>query len=283
MEVLKQFVRNKRAPIFDFIGKVWSGRTYYGGPAWEMPDWAEIKEEGGLKRMVAKAGETITEPKSGRIAFLVGRETLTKFAPFFVQSALEAAWHDGWPLALAAGTDEFFSGQALSYKPSTYAKMQMVQDISAVTQYDKLWDDLSPIQQQRLRKDVPEINALEERLSRERLPLEEIDLREQNRVAERIYRGLPSEMRKALKDVGVRVSGLSRRLGTDFWLNDARYKAYENLAAQEIEDRLSKRMRSTRWSQYTPTQREHLIKADIDSAKARARAQVKLLMTRGKL
>jgi len=274
LEVLKQFVRNKRAPFFDFVGKVWSGRTYYGGPAWEIPDWAKIKEEKGLKQLVARAGEKVTEPKAGRIAYLIARETAQKFTPFFVQSAVEASWQDGWPLGLAAGADEFFSGQALSYKPSTFAKLQMVQDISATVQYDILWDDLSPSQQKQLRKIVPEINAFEELLAREKLPIGEIDLREQNKVAERIRRSLPKDIREKLAPLGYRIiPGLSRRLG-DFWLNDERYAKYEKLTSLHIERRLHSLFARRNWMNLDISQQEDAVRKEINKAKAEARKEL---------
>ena len=280
-EVIKQFVRNKRAPFFDFLGKVWSGRTYYGGPAWEMPDWAEIKTEGDLKEMVAKTGGKITETKVGQIAYLIGRETISKFAPFFVQSAIEASWYDGWPIGLWAGAEEFFSGQALSYEPSTYSKLQMVQDIGAVQQYDILWDDLSPKQQQKIRKMIPEIDDLEEKLARERLPLEEIDLREQNKTADKIMRSLPEDVQKELNEYGVRVSGLSRRIGENFRLNDNRYRLYEELSIKYMTDRLTKQIRRPDWKTKTSEQKEKLLKHEMNSGKTLARNQLKQLMEKG--
>lgn len=274
LEVLKQFIRNKRAPFFDFIGKVWSGRTYYGGPAWEIPDWAKIKEEGGLKQLVARAGEKITEPKIGQIGFLIAREVAEKFTPFFVQGAVEASWHDGWPIGLAAGTDEFFSGQTLSYKPSTFGELQMIQDISAVAKYDELWDDLSPTQQKTLRVLVPEINEYEELLAREKLPLERIDLREQNKVAERIRRSLPDDIKRELAPMGYRIiPGLSRRLG-EFWLNDERYAKYEKLAGIQIEKRLRKLFADKSWGNLDITLQEKLVKKQINYAKKEARAKL---------
>ena len=279
LEVLKQFVRNKRAPFFDLLGKVWSGRTYYGGPAWEMPDWAEIKEEGGIKRMVAKVGEKVTEPEAGRIASLIAREVYLKFAPFFAQSVIEASWHDGWPVGLAAGTDEFFSGQSLSYEPSIYAKVQMLQDISAVAKYDTLWDDLSPSKQKRLRKEVDEINVLEEQLAREKLPLEEIDLREQNKVAERIRKSLPKEIRDELAPLGRRIiPGLSRRIGTDYWLNDKRYAQYEKLATSHIEKRLKRLFANIKWTGLDISQKEKAVRRIINEAKETARAELLKLL-----
>jgi len=223
---------------------------------------------------VARAGEKITETKIGQTAYLITREIAEKFTPFFLQAAVEASWHDGWPLGLAAGTDEFFSGQTLSYKPSTFAKLQMTQDISATAKYDKLWEDLSANRQKYLRDTIPEINELEELLAREKLPLEEIDLREQNKVAERIRRSLPDDIRKKLAPLGYRIiPGLSRSIG-DFWLNDERYAKYEKLSTVRIEKRLRLLFSLKNWDKVDVNRREELVKKEINKAKAEARARI---------
>ena len=122
-----------------------------------------------------------------------------------------ASWNDGWPIGLWAGAEEFFSGSTLSYEPSDYTKMQLLQDQAAVCQYDKLWEDLSPTQQQRLRRAVPEIDEYEEKAAFGRLPAEEISLSEQNKTAARITKALPRPVRDELDIAHVRVTGRAGR------------------------------------------------------------------------
>ena len=225
---------------------------------------------------MAKAGEKITEPKIGQKGYLITKEVYEKAVPFFIQAFFEASWHDGWPVGLAAGVDEFFSGQTLSYKPSTHAKMQMIQDISAMAEHDMLLDDLEANDQKKLRILVPEINELEEQSARERLPLERIELTEQNKVAERIRRSLPEDIRQELEPMGYRIiPGLSRRLGK-FWLNDERYEKYEKLSGIEIEKGLRKLFAHESWEKAIDdiSRREKLVKKQISNANARARARI---------
>jgi hypothetical protein len=66
LKVIKQFARNKRAPIFDLIGKIWTGRNYYGGPAWETPDLGDSRLGGNQKRRRYKEVDGRAGPEGHR-------------------------------------------------------------------------------------------------------------------------------------------------------------------------------------------------------------------------
>lgn len=275
IEVIKQFVRNKRAPIFDFLAKIWTGRTYYGGPAFELPDWEKAKAEGGIRGEIVEKLEGTTESEAGKISFIIGKEIFDTFAPFFVNSFFEAAWNDGLNVGIVAGTDEFFSGQTLSYAPSDFAEMQILQDTVATDKYDRLWDDLSPNQQEVLMRQYPAIKELEIKADEEKLPPEEINLKEQNEAAEKVTKLLPDDIQNVLKDSNVRVSGLSRRIGK-FWLNNDRYELYQIYSAEEIQKQLKTVSANKRWANYDSLKKKQYINDRIDKAKERARNRLLL-------
>jgi hypothetical protein len=297
MQMITQGKKNQAGRVRRGVGiepakMIWTQRNYYGGPAYALPDWAELKEEGGLKYVVAKAGEKITEPgpnlplvgmTPGELGFFFTRDLLARpFVPFFVQGSLEAGWNDGWPLALWAGGEEFFSGTTLSYEPSNYSKAQMLQDQVAVAKHDKLWEDLSPRQQEKLRREVPEINEFEEKASFERLPSEEVSLSEQNKAAKKITRAMPQNVRDELDAVQVRIPGLSRSWG-DFWLNDKRYEEYQKETSEEIEKRLSRLVGMARWDKMPDEQKAKRLRTTIQDAKSKVRATLKRQMEKGEL
>jgi len=282
LDPFKQLLRNKRAPALDMFAKIWSGRNYYGGDAWALPDYDAMRKEGGLKAEFADWHEKQMEDRSKEIPFFISKEVYERYMPFFVQSTLEAAWFDGWPQALGAGTDEFFSGQALTYEPSTNSELQMLQDISATQEHDKLWDDLTPRQQERLYKDIPEMEQLEMKKASEKMPPEEISLVKQNRAARRIFKAMPADVKKELNAAGVKISAPARKIG-DFFLNDERYKAYEEYSRQEIEERLSKTISTIKWGRMDSVKRMKELKEDITKAKADARDRVLKEIKRDKL
>jgi hypothetical protein len=257
IEPIKQLLRNKRAPFIDF---------------------AEIKEEGGVKYLVAKAGEKITEPKVGEMSYFITRDLLVRpFVPFFVQGTIEAAWNDGVPIGLWAGAEEFFSGTTLSYEPSNYAKAQLLQDQTAVAKYDKLWEDLTPRQQEIIRKEVPELHDYEEKAAFERLPSEEISLTEQNRARKQVKKLLEPDIKTLIDKAQITLTAPSRTLG-EFWLNDKRYEAYQQYYAEEVNRRV-KEPRAT----LAEEKKKEKIRKDIENAKTIARNRLKKEMAQGKI
>ena len=273
LDPFKQLLRNKRAPALDMFAKIWSGRNYYGGDAWALPDYDAMRKEGGLKAEFADWHEKQMESKEAEVGFFISKEVYDRYMPFFIQSTLEAAWFDGWPQALGAGTDEFFSGQALTYEPSTNSELQILQDISATQEHDKLWDDLTPRQQEKLYDHIPEMEQLEMKKASEKLPPEEISLAKQNRAAKRIFRAMPADVKKELNATGVKISAPARKIG-DFFLNDSRYMAYEEYSRQEIERSLSKTISSARFKRMDSVKRMKKLKEEITDAKAEARDRV---------
>lgn len=282
LDPFKQLIRNKRAPAVDLLAKVWSGRNYYGGDAWALPDYDSMRREGGRKAEIADWHEKMMQSEQKEIAFFVSKEVYERYMPFFVQSTVEAAWFDGWPQALGAGTDEFFSGQALTYEPSTNSELQITQDIAATQEFNKLWDDLTPREQERLERMIPEMERLEIKKASEKLPPEEISLTKQNRAAKRIFKAMPDNVRKEMNDVGLKISAPARKIGR-FFLNEERYKAYEEFTRQEIEASLTRRIETARWQTRSEVNRLKIMKDDMTNAKARARNRVLTAINREKL
>ncbi|KKN75792.1 hypothetical protein LCGC14_0376680 [marine sediment metagenome] len=282
LQPFKQLFRNKRAPAMDLFLKIWTGRNYYGGDAWALPDYDSMRREGGRKAEIADWHEKFMESEKTEVAFFISKEVYDRFMPFFIQSAAEAAWFDGWPQALGAGTDEFFSGQALTYEPSTSAELQIVQDVAATQEFDKLWDDLTPSQQAQLHSQIPEMERLEMKKASEKLPPEEISFAKQNRAAKRIFKAMPDAVKKEMNAVGVRISAPSRKIGK-FFLNEDRYKAYEGMVRQEVETSLSRRIETPRWESKSEVTRMKIMKDDIKRAKARATSRLLVAINRDKL
>jgi hypothetical protein len=254
---IKQLMRNKRAPLVDLLSKIWTGRTFYGGEAF---------------------------PKDKSIKFHIGKEAYERFAPFFIAGAIEAGRNDGIPIGALAGIQEFFSGQALSYEPSTRSKLQITQDIAAINLHNKLWDDLTPRQQNRIYNQVPRMEELELQISKERGDLrpEQLDLSKSNRVARRITSAMPEDVRKELRATGVQIPGLGRTI-SKFYLNDARYATYQQYATQEIQKELTRRIEQSGYQRRTGKNRQDKLKDYISDAKTKASDRVMREIKRGQL
>jgi hypothetical protein len=256
-QVLEQFARNKRAPFFETLNKIIYGKTWYGGPAWEVPEGIEDKT-------------------GAKIGYLVGKEAYDTFVPFFLRAFIEATYYDGVGVGIAAGTTEFFSGQTVSYEPTIYTQMQIKQDATAMMTFGKVWDDLSPSQQNKLRRVTPAIIDLERQVEDEqarRGPAEEISLDEQNRAATVVQSALSKSNQDVLKHLKLRIPGFSRKLG-EFWLNDRRYETYQVYATEEIDQVIERAITAKAWAATPEVRRKDIVEKQIDFAKQRAREKL---------
>jgi len=257
---------NKRSPWIELLYKLETGKEFYGGPAWEVP-------------------KAIEDTTLAKYSYLVGKQIYDSFAPLFVVGTIEAGRIDGWPVAIAVGINEFLSGQSVSYEKTAYGKMQIRQDTTAMMTYGKVWDDLAPSQHDKLRKIDSEIEKLEQAADDEQEqwgPPEEINLVEQNRAAENVRRALSEKAQKVLKQSGVPITGLTRKIG-DFWLNNTRYEQYQIYATEEIEEETEKVAKRTSWEKKDATKKKEILRDIIDFGKKRARDRVLTEVKRGKL
>jgi hypothetical protein len=193
---IKQLLRNKRAPLVDLVSKIATGRTFYGGEAF---------------------------PKEQSKAFHATKEVYERLAPFWISGGIESGIENGVPIGALSAIQEWMSGQALSYEPSKRSQLQILEDVAALTAYNKLWDDLTLKQQERLYKGTPEMADLELQIAKERGDIrpEELDLSKSNRAARQITKAMPEDVRKELRSLGVQIPGLTRTL-RKLYLNDKR-------------------------------------------------------------
>jgi hypothetical protein len=274
-EPLLQLARNKRSPAVSLITALATGKTYYGGRAWEIPKWREIKAEGGLKGKLGEAGEALTKTKPGEVTYFIGREALS-LLPFFLSGMTESAWNDGWATGLLAGGEEFFSGSTVSYKPTAWTRSDMTKDIAADGAYGLKWDDLTEGQQKTLRGKIPEIEIWEQKAAVERADRSEY---ETYKAGRRVTERLSPDIQTALAESNV-ILALSRKWG-DWKANDERYEQYQDYATEEIARRIGERMREPSWSGLALDQKRRIIMARIEAAKEIARSKVRKNLTQG--
>ncbi|MFA5158146.1 MAG: hypothetical protein WC451_03120 [Patescibacteria group bacterium] len=280
-KTLTNFLRNKRSAFIDFTFRMITGESYAGQKIWELPEWDEVKKKGSGWVGLAKLGEKMTATEAGKIAFFGGREIVNTFAPFFMEASVEAMYNDGIPIGLLAGTEEFFSGTTLSYKPTKAAELQMLKDSVADLHYNKNWEDLGQREQIQLnRRYSSEFEQMGLEARRERAKRTDYEfvgkvVEESKEAGQNVYKKLDKNLQKAMKDANVPgdIIGLSRRAGK--WsLNDTRYERYQTLTAERLNEILPKLFNSKSWSRLSETQKTERIKDMITTAKTWSRRRL---------
>ena len=198
------------------------------------------------------------------------------FAPLALQDMYEAFKNQG----LIAGTVAIplaFHGVGIQTYPIPPSKQSyLTKDKISQTTFGKRWDDLGPFAQKLLRENSPQIELAEmkAKAERDRPPYLEKMLQEQFKVGERLQKNLPKDIRNELKRLMVKTGGLSRRIGSNWWLNDKRYKTYQQEVSKGLNRVLSNIIRNKNWKVLSDEQRQALLNEVVDMVKKRARQQV---------
>jgi hypothetical protein len=251
-QTVYQFAKNKRHPLWNFLHKITTGKTMFGEKVWEKP------------------GKHLA---------------LDTFAPFMVQSMVDAALEDGWVVGLLAGMDEFMSGQVQTYKERSHVKAQKLQDELAQEQYGAKWEELGPRAQKRIRDKTPDMGRHEQRARYERFEAEYAGTEERaKKAASYVFGKLPAEVRQEMERLNVPVQALSRATETiksggkqyKWSLNDERYQRYQDLAAEKITETLTTRLKTRTYRTANDRGRRRQLERAITAALGRARTEIKI-------
>lgn len=167
-------------------------------------------------------GDVITEDK------LAG-QVWERIAPFFVQDVIDAWRYQGWDGMIPTSILGVHGVGAMTYPISKVSESTNVKNRISQMTFGKNWKDLGPDFQEALREHNPLIEEYERQAKKERLSkatsrrtLEEI------RSSERyVLRNLKPEIKRELDSTLVSVGGLSRQIGSRWYLTDKKYSQYK--------------------------------------------------------
>jgi hypothetical protein len=195
-EALARFVKSKRSSLVSLIMDLYTGKKYIGE--------VEYTPKGMLKELYEKT------------------------TYLWLQDAIDAYQNDSLAQAAVALPASISGIGVSSYPESAFVTETKTKDQYARQEFNKEWDDLSPIQQKVLSVKYQDIGKVEfaTKVERQKEPVDKVDLREQVKAEKYIYGKLKPELSKALKQYGISLK-ISRKIG-DWYLNDDRYEQYKN-------------------------------------------------------
>ena len=217
------------------------------------------------------------------------KDTILDNIPFeFLQAFVEAGEADGTWASMEEGFNLEAAKKSLgnltpavaalggfgtgSYPIHTTDTRRKFQDIISKEGYNKKWDDLSSREQSNLKKEYKSsFDSFEEKIRKEKVDvpfsMEKMQA-EEKEANQRVTKMLSTKSRQIVKEVDL---GLSRR-PKDFYLSDARYNRYQQLFAEELDNKLSESDLDTQEDNIRRTKR---IKLKITNAKNRAYSQLR--------
>jgi hypothetical protein len=264
-DMFREFVSTKQSPLASLLHDWWTGETM-GGRPFGTP------EKGGL---LEKA--PFPEKLSGAL-----QETWNRLVPLVIQDAVDALVLQGIPEAVTGGLLAFGGAGVQTYEPSGFAEAKNKMNEIAQRELQTNWDNLKPNQQKRLRGTFSEIGDLEREARKKAYPMTKLDLGEQEKVRKRIHDALDPAVQQSLDEFRI-LTGIQRRILSDFWLNEDRYAAYEKMAVQEINHSVSRLVQSDSWPKMPPQTKEKVLQKMVNTARAKARAKLVTRINRDEL
>jgi hypothetical protein len=272
LSVLEQYAKSRETALIGIATELITGRDFQGNKLWEIPDWEEVgKRQGPFAKIAAKIGKSKISTPGKEKAFVALREMLKIRLPQFLGAMFESGINDGWASIFARGTSEFISQGTTSYPLSPAAISERIRNKIANDNYNKIWDDLGPKAQKKLRKKFPTIEQSEQ----------EAKFTRRQRTTEFEIKYEPLELNKSvqknLESLFIPIPSVSRRIATNWFLNDQRYENYRDLSSKYINTRLGKLFLKPGWVNLKEERKIERVTKEIEFAKELARRQIEKL------
>lgn len=262
-KLFRQFIRSKQSPLASMFLDWWEGQNMIGKP------FGEPAKGGMLERNNIPGGGVM-------------QEAWDRLAPLVIQDTVDALTIGGVPEAIIGGSLSFLGVGEQTYEPSGFTIAKQQKNDLAQAKYQQPWDELKPSQQKWLRSHNPQIAESERSAKGEAYPIRKEDNAEEVKVATRVRERLTENVQKALNETQVS-TGVPRTIMGDFWLNQTRFRKYQELAGIEIQKRVEHRIGMKSWGNMTPNAQAEVLKREVDAARAVARNRLVRMIEGGSL
>lgn len=269
-ELLLRELRKKSRPIVSLVVDSWTGRTFWGEKFGAPP---KGKERDALEAI------GLPENMQG-----VTKEFWQRTMGLAVQDLVDAYIIEGVPEGVVAGILANAGVGVQTYERWATSELIEKENRLAKTKYGKKWDELKPNEQKTLE---PKLESLRVRIGQEMAvkARSKYITEEQEKVRNRMYDALSKAVKDELYKIGVtNVGGIGKKWAGDFYLNDKRYKKYEELATPLIRKSLNRLLLSSVYKRTkVPSEKRKLASKAIAAAKREARASLKKLIDQEKI
>lgn len=199
-----------------------------------------------------------------------------KIAPMFLQDVADAVRYQGVGTALWTSPLAIHGIGAQIYEPTAGSESARIKNHYAHQMYGVDWDELGPMVQKAIKLTRPAIEAQERkaRMERENFDFAKEMFEEQNEAARRVYKSLPKDVQKEFDRVGAEVKDLSRRIGSNWYLNQGRYKQYEEGLKKLLKRVVVPQVRMSGWNKLDENTQREILNALVDQCRKHVRQQI---------
>jgi len=221
-------------------------------------------------------GETFYGDYVGLEANSLVEQFYHRFTPFFIQDLADAIKYQGLGTGLATAPLAFHGVGVQTYPMSPGTETLLKKNDLSMNVLGRKWDELGPEVQGLMQEQFPEIETWERKANYERTSYSFIAKieKERDQTAKRIYKALPPDIQAEFDRLNMRPSGISKRISSDWYLNNKRYKQYETNVAKAYRIIISKLMRSSKWNKTTDDIKIEMLEMVMDEIKSSIRQQI---------
>lgn len=241
-DTLTTFLQSKLGPAPAFVLDIMRGQTFYG-------DYV------------------------GLDANSLWEQFYHRFVPFVLQDLVDAVKYQGWQMG-GIGFGLAFHGVGVqTYPMSPSAALISYKNSLSRTVLGEDWDSLGNAAQRYMRAEFPEIETKERQYAWERGNFRFLNKMAKQRedTRKRITKALPADVREEFASLNLKVSGISRRIASNWFLNEKRFDEYEEITTGLYKDILTDFVRSDLWRSMPPDMKVEVATRIMNEIKTQAR------------
>ncbi len=244
-EIISRFLQSKLSPHAGLAVDLWRGETFLG-----------------KKLKLSPAG--------------VSEQVYERLAPLFIQDVTDAIRLQGLGTAGVIAPLAWTGLGVQTYSPTLTQEVRTYKDRLSKQYFGVTWDELGPEAQKALSAYYPDIAVQEAQAKIDREDysfigkiLEEAD-QTGRKVMSQLRTNIQQELGKYVLDVG----NIGRKVGTDWYLNDSRYKVYQKEITQLFNKYMPKLINSVEYKSLNPQEKRAILQEGIDEIKKYARMKL---------
>ena len=244
-EAIINFLQAKLGPVPAFLLDMYNGETFYG-------DYC------------------------GTDADSLVKEFYNRLVPFFIQDIADALRYQGVGTGMAVAPLAFLGAGVNSYEMSKSAQIMQLKNTTAMRFMGMKWDELGSEVQDYIKLHQPEIELAErqEAFDRRNFKFLERIAKQKDQSQKRLYKMMPRDVQAEFDKLRMNLSGVSRTVDTDWFLNEKRYREYEQTTGRLYKTILTDIVRHPMWEK-TPDEIKVLLLQDImDDIKKKVRLDI---------
>ena len=246
LNVVKQFLRSKFAPVTGIAADIAGGKTFIG----KKTRWTEP--------------EFLTE------------YTLDHITPMFIQDVKDAIKYQGWGTALWTSPLAVHGIGVQTYETRASGELMNLKNKYAHQYFGADWDELGPDVQQALRETKPMIGILEDRARIEQQNYVRSDyiINEQSEAGRRVFKKLDKTVQNELLRLDLPFGNLSRQISSEWFLNEKRYEQYQKDLVPLVNQLVLPLIKSPEWVELDPMMQREMLNIVLDECKKAVREKI---------